>query len=308
MDTRRAMPAPHDHNRGLAFDIAVMSRRRALVALGVAGVSTLATGCAPQQSGSGSLAATDPGADPDTVADTATTVAKAPQETQGPYPGDGSNGPNVLIESGVVRGDITSSFGSATGAAEGVPTTLTMTLVDLAEDGATGAGPGAGMAVYVWHCDREGRYSLYSDGVTDQNYLRGVQVAGPDGTVTFTTVFPACYPGRWPHVHFEVFDSLETAVAGSEARLTSQIALPEEACSAVYGADDGYSASVSNMARLSLDTDGVFGDGWTAEMATATGSPQRGMNISITIGVADKAENVAADPGPGGPPPGPPPR
>ena len=63
----------------------------------------------------------------------------------------------------------------------------------------------------------------------------------------------------------------------------------QDALDSVYGADDGYSASVSNMARLSLDTDGVFGDGWTAEMATATGSPQRGMNISITIGVADKA-------------------
>jgi protocatechuate 3,4-dioxygenase beta subunit len=23
--------------------------------------------------------------------------------------------------------------------------------------------------------------------------------------VRFTSIYPACYPGRWPHVHFEVY-------------------------------------------------------------------------------------------------------
>ena len=32
-----------------------------------------------------------------------------PEETAGPYPGDGSNGVNVLSESGIVRSDITTS-------------------------------------------------------------------------------------------------------------------------------------------------------------------------------------------------------
>ena len=78
----------------------------------------------------------------------------------------------------------------------------------------------------MWHCDRDGEYSLYGQGITEQNYLRGVQVADQDGRVSFTSIFPACYSGRWPHIHFEVFDSLESAVAGEDARLTSQIALP----------------------------------------------------------------------------------
>ena len=47
-------------------------------------------------------------------------------------------------------------------------------------------------------------YGEYSEGETDQNYLRGVQEAGPDGRVRFTSIFPAAYAGRWPHVHFEV--------------------------------------------------------------------------------------------------------
>jgi protocatechuate 3,4-dioxygenase beta subunit len=64
---------------------------------------------------------------------------------------------------------------------------------------AKGGSPFAGVAVYVRHCDRAGRYSLYSDGIENENYLRGVQVADADGRVRYTSVFPACYDGRWPH-------------------------------------------------------------------------------------------------------------
>ncbi|MFF0904985.1 hypothetical protein ACFYE6_15085 [Kocuria sp. CPCC 205316] len=72
-------------------------------------------------------------------------------------------------------------------------------------DLANGGVPFAGVAVYVRHCDREGRYSMYSEGVTAQNYLRGVQIADDDGRVRFTSIFPACCTGRWPHIHFEVY-------------------------------------------------------------------------------------------------------
>jgi hypothetical protein len=150
--------------------------------------------------------------------------------------------------------------------------------------------------------------------VADQNYLRGVQVANDDGVVSFTSIFPACYPGRWPHVHFEIFDSLETAVAGDNARLTSQIALPQQACDTVFAFDGGYVDSVANLAQISLDSDNVFGDGWDAELATVTGDPA-GMAISLTIGVAETSANDQAPSGaqpPGGDgqpgqPPAPPP-
>jgi len=286
-----------EHDRGLSYDMSVLSRRRALLAFG-AGVAAVAAAC------SATRTTAESSTSPSTQASTSASPAEAaPQETQGPYPGDGSNGPNALVESGVVRSDITSSFGAYTGVAEGVPARLTLTLQDLAD----GGSPGAGMAVYLWHCDREGRYSLYSEGVTEQNYLRGVQVADDTGALTFTTIFPACYPGRWPHFHFEVFDSLQTAVAGSDARLTSQIALPAAACDAVFAADPGYTQSISNLASLSLETDGVFGDGWTAEMATVTGTPATGLDITLTVGVAAKSQNVLTDDGFGGPPPGGPP-
>ena len=133
-----------------------------------------------------------------------------PEETAGPFPGDGSNGPNILTESGVVREDITKSVGDASGVAEGIPTTINLKLLDVAG----GGGPLAGAAVYIWHCDREGRYSLYDESIAGENYLRGVQESGADGTLTFKTIFPAAYQGRWPHVHFEVYESLDAAVAG----------------------------------------------------------------------------------------------
>ena len=66
---------------------------------------------------------------------------------------------------------------------------IELTLKDLTKDCAVGAG----MAVYVWHCDRDGNYSLYGKDAAEQNYLRGVQVADEQGRVFFTSIFPACY-------------------------------------------------------------------------------------------------------------------
>lgn len=272
----------HDHDRGLAFDVStLMSRRRALQLLAVGGITALA-GCGSSSSGGTTAAGTTAAA-----ASTATGTGDAgavptgtiPQETAGPFPGDGSNGPNVLTESGVVRSDLTSSFGGATGTAEGVPLTMTFRLLDVSEGGV----PLAGAAVYAWHCDREGRYSLYSEGVTDQNWLRGLQEADADGRVTFTTIFPGCYPGRWPHVHFEIYPSAADAATGGSKLVTSQLAFPQDACEAAY-ATDGYAESLSNLARLSLDTDMVFADGYATQLGSVTGDPASGMTVTLNVG------------------------
>ncbi len=106
-------------------------------------------------------------------------------------------------------------------------------------------------------------------GDPDENYLRGVQEADADGEVTFTTIFPACYSGRWPHIHFEVYPSLAKATNSANKIATSQIALPEDACNAVY-ATAGYEQSVQNMSQVSLDSDNVFSDGYDLQLP---GSP-----------------------------------
>ncbi|MDQ1425380.1 MAG: hypothetical protein QOD72_2878, partial [Acidimicrobiaceae bacterium] len=204
----------HDHDRGLGFDLAtLMNRRRALKFVTGAGALTFLAACgaksvvssASTSAGGGpTTTATTAGTSATTAGTTATTPASTltaiPEETAGPFPGDGSNGVNVLTESGIVRGDIRSSFGSSSTMAKGIVSTVTLTIVDVS----TGK-PLNGAAVYMWHCDRDGNYSLYSNTVKNENYLRGVQAAGSDGVVSFTTIFPACYSGRWPHIHFEVY-------------------------------------------------------------------------------------------------------
>jgi len=181
-----------------------------------------------------------------------------------------------------VRSDIRSSIAGASGVAGGVPMTLTITLVNTNGSCASLAG----YAIYLWHCDREGRYSMYSSGVTAQNYLRGVQETGSNGTVTFTTVFPGCYSGRMPHMHFEIYRSANTASSWSNKLKTSQIALPTAICSTVYSTASGYSASVSNLAQISFSSDNVFSDGVTTQLATVSGNITDGYTAALTVGIA----------------------
>ena len=208
-----------------------------------------------------------------------TACSTVPQETAGPYPGDGSNAPDVLSLSGVVRSDIRSSFAGLQGTADGVPLTIALTIVS-----ASTCAPLSGRAVYVWHCDRIGRYSLYSSDAADQNYLRGVQAADASGRVTFTSIFPACYSGRWPHIHFEVYPSLSAATDVGNKIATSQIALPKETCDQVY-ATSGYEQRVTNLSRVSLATDMVFSDGATLELGTIGGSIAGGLTATLTVAV-----------------------
>ncbi len=205
---------------------------------------------------------------------------RIPEETAGPFPADGSNGPDVLSEAGVVRSDIRSSFAGLSGAAPGVPLTVNLQLVDLQN----GCEPAAGLAVYVWHCDREGRYSLYNRGVTEQNYLRGVQESDSRGELSFTTIFPGCYRGRWPHIHFEVFPSLADATDERNRISTSQFAFPEAACDEVY-AVEGYEPSARTKRRVSLSRDSVFRDGVAQQMAAMTGDATAGYTARLTVAV-----------------------
>ncbi|MCU1346726.1 MAG: hypothetical protein JWL70_2992 [Acidimicrobiia bacterium] len=275
----------HEHDRGLAFDLPrLLNRRRALGLLAGAGVAGLLAACGSSDDSSAAATVASSGSSSSTPAAAASgltstgTSSAIPEETAGPYPGDGSNGPDVLSESAVVRRDIRPSFGAYSGTALGVPLTINLTVLDLNN----GAKPLAGAAVYVWHCDRDGNYSLYT--LSNRNYLRGVQTTDANGTVSFTSIFPACYPGRWPHIHFEVYKSLADATSGGAKLKTSQMALPEAACNAAFAAD-GYSKSASNLKQVSLATDNVFSDGWSLELGTVTGSVAGGYTAALNVPV-----------------------
>ena len=278
----RPLPDPTEPawDQGLAFDVqTLIDRRRVLKGIGLAGISLGIAACAPGAGSSASAsAASTSSASTAAAADCTTEI---PEETAGPYPGDGTNGPDVLSQSGVVRKDITSSFGTSSTVATGVPLTIRFAVLDLAN----ACEPYAGAAIYAWHCDQAGRYSLYTQGVENENYLRGVQAAGDDGIVEFTSVFPACYAGRWPHIHFEVYPSLEAATSSANKIATSQIALPKATCDEVY-ATSGYEQSVSNMNGVSLERDMVFADDGAAhQLGTISGSVADGLVVELAVPV-----------------------
>ena len=211
-----------------------------------------------------------------------------PAETEGPFPGDGSNDAhgtlsNVLKSSGIVRRDMRTNIGKTAIAADGQAFDLEITLVNARQ----ACAPLAGHAIYLWHCDALGRYSIYD--LPNVSYLRAVGVTNSVGKAAFTTIFPGCYPGRYPHIHFEVYMSLERATSYKNRLLTSQMAMPADACRAIYAASKRYGASAANFTSVSVDRDDVFADSTPRQIAAqtpmVTGDASGAFKGVLTIGI-----------------------
>lgn len=249
-----------------------------------AGTNSPATTSAESQATTAATADTTAAATADTSA--ATTAAAAggdltetPEETGGPFPSDGSNDngegtiANILADSRSVRSDIRSDLdGSNT--QEGVPFALTMNVVDAAGAAVEGA------AVYIWHCTKDGGYSQYDSQMiggdfTDRSYLRGVQIAGADGSVAFQSILPGRYQGRAFHIHFEVYSDSTY----STKLLTSQMAIDDDLIDQLY-ADAGYDDALGNDTDNA--NDGVFGDGVEHQLLTVTGDVASGLTATFT--------------------------
>jgi len=273
----------HAHDHGLEHDLTMllartMDRRRALKWLAAGGAASLPLiGCRDG-------AASNPTAPGAAATASSARCAVIPDETAGPFPGNGSNGnargvANALTQAGIVRRDIRASFGAA-GAkvAPGVPLTIRLTLVD------AGCAALAGHAIYIWHCTRDGLYSMYSSGAAGENFLRGVQETDGGGAASFTTIVPGCYPGRVPHVHFEVYPSLAKANAAARIK-TSQFTFPMAMLAEAF-ASDGYGRSAANLAEVSHANDGVFSDGASLQTAAVSGNPGNGYIAALRVAIA----------------------
>ena len=260
---------------GLQADLAMVSQsrltRRDVIKLGVVGLTAFLASCAPAVT-----------AVSNSVANVC--LDEIPGETAGPYPADGSGASNqrlnALALSGIVRKDIRTSIGTGN-IVDGVALNIEMTLVNTNNN----CEPLSGYAVYLLHCNRDGDYSMYSSATTDEDYLRGVQVTDSEGKLVFTSIFPGCYLGRWPHAHFEIYPSLEKSTGAENVIHTSQMAFPEETCATVYKVS-GYETSARNLPQISLASDNVFSDGYALQMAELSGNEANGYTAKLVVGIA----------------------
>jgi protocatechuate 3,4-dioxygenase beta subunit len=138
----------------------------------------------------------------------------------------------------------------------------------------------AGALVDVWHCDKDGNYSEYSDAglqgtdFSAVHFLRGRQAADANGKVSFLTIYPGWYPGRAPHIHLEILSSTGSSL------LVTQIAFPENISGEVYSSPF-YSANGQADTKNSVDN--VFADSLVNEIGTVTGNVTDGYTLEKTI-------------------------
>ena len=251
----------------------VLSRREALRLLGAISAAALAA-CAPAQTSTPSAATTAPNtavpatqaaatAAPTTAAQatTAATVAVPtmtpasgvvtlpscvvrPALTEGPY----------FVDEMLNRSDVRSDPGTGQ-VSGGAELQLTMRVSQI-----SGADcvPLAGAQVDIWHCDALGVYSDATDrsfNTQGQKFLRGYQVTGANGSVTFTTIYPGWYQGRAVHIHFKIRADAQSAVTHE---FTSQLFFDDALSRQVYTQAPYAAKGQPNMTNAD---DGIFQGG-----------------------------------------------
>src|SRR5260221_4151304 len=232
--------------------------------LGATSVPILVEACNKSNSGSsGSSSSTTDSTS--TGSTTSTSCSSTPSETAGPYPYDLSS------NSAIFRTDIKEGK-------SGLPLSLTLTIVNSNNSCAVISGA----RVDIWHCDKDGYYSEYSEpgylGTQDntgKTFLRGIQLTDSNGQVKFTTIYPGWYTGRVTHIHVEVF-------VNSVLKQTTQVAFPDSLNTTIYGTSL-YSAHGQNS--ITNSTDQVFSDSYSSELITITGDTTNGYAATFKVGV-----------------------
>lgn len=166
-----------------------------------------------------------------------------PAQTEGPYFVDASLGRSDI------RSDPTDGVLS-----EGASLRLVFRVSRL--DGAACA-PLDGALVDVWQCDALGAYSGVKDfnglfDTTGKRFLRGHQVTGADGLVTFRTIYPGWYQGRTVHIHFKIRTD-PASQRGTE--FTSQIYFDDAQSDRVFTREP-YASKTGRRTRN--EADGIF--------------------------------------------------
>jgi len=195
--------------------------------------------------------------------DEITSCVLIPSETAGPFPLD------LTANTTFFRQDIRE--GKA-----GVQLNLKLKILGLGN-----CLPMQNVRVNIWHCDKDGLYSGYSQtnnpGQAGLTYLRGYQITDANGEVNFTTIFPGWYTGRICHIHFQVYVS-------SSYSAVSQLTFDLTAKNALYTSNSGvYTKGVD---PLTYSSDNIFSDGYQYQLATLTpNSTTGGYDSTLEVSV-----------------------
>lgn len=209
---------------------------------------------------------------------------KARQPHTAPYPHEPSpTGKTSLAtfwsRAGLLRTDIRPNLDGEGLAAAGIELEL---ILKLAHAGRLPT-PVTGAAVYVWHSDACGEYSVY--GKNDTSYLRGIGVTGADGRVRFRSIYPGTYLGREPHIHFEVYPSLFAVDRPDACILRSRILFPKAVSGEVYKSNLVYRPSLKSFASLNFGRAAPVGiePEKIPQIALVSGNAQKSLRASISI-------------------------
>ncbi|QMW05281.1 dioxygenase family protein [Spirosoma foliorum] len=237
--------------------------------LGIAAVAPLVGGCSSSTIDPASTTTTSSGTSTSTGStngSSSSNCSVTPSETEGPFP--------TKVPANFVRKDITDGR-------TGVAFTMNITI----KNANNSCAALSGALVDVWHCDKDGYYSEYggtgmqSVNFTTVDFLRGRQTTDSNGLVSFTSIFPGWYAGRAPHVHVHIYNS------AGKSLLVTQIAFPYDITTIVYTTAQsyGYTKGVQDTKN---ESDNVFSDGFTTELATVSGSISGGYTLTHTIVVS----------------------
>lgn len=212
----------------------------------------------------------------DTTTDTTDTTSnsnngsctKAPEETDGPYPLYASR------TEAIDHVDITEGK-------TGIPLNVTINILNVNNS----CQPLANARVDIWHCDKDGYYSGYTNNgyLGTQNnekatFCRGIQHTDANGQVKFATIYPGWYTGRITHIHAQIYvnDVLKT---------TTQIAFPDDLNTIIYKTAL-YAAHGQNNSVARNSADSVFADSLYAELASVTANTSGGYDMVHTIRIS----------------------
>jgi protocatechuate 3,4-dioxygenase beta subunit len=152
----------------------------------------------------------------------------------------------------------------------GVRLDLRIKIVD-----STSCDPLKDVAVDIWHCAANGKYSGFSaEGTSGETFLRGIQLTDEDGIAAFRTIYPGWYQGRTVHIHTMVH-------IGGNVVHTGQLYFSDAVTDAVYRRSP-YSSRPNRNPRNSGDSIYRNGGKRSTLKLVKSGAAYTG---SITMGV-----------------------